>query len=96
MDQFKELRPGGIEILVGTPVSRFMVDICMYAYTAVHRHVVFQASQKFIVDHELYINNQGRLIDMVKMKATNFRRVSFLVLDEADRMFDLGFGGFLG
>ncbi|KAF0555086.1 P-loop containing nucleoside triphosphate hydrolase protein [Gigaspora margarita] len=52
MDQFKELRPGGIEILVGTP---------------------------------------GRLIDMVKMKATNFRRVSFLVLDEADRMFDLGF-----
>ncbi|CAG8576295.1 1427_t:CDS:10 [Ambispora gerdemannii] len=52
MDQFKELRSGGVEILVGTP---------------------------------------GRLIDMVKMKATNFRRVSFLVLDEADRMFDLGF-----
>ncbi|CAI2181139.1 15603_t:CDS:10 [Funneliformis geosporum] len=46
MDQFKELKPGGIEILVGTP---------------------------------------GRLIDMVKMKATNFRRVSFLVLDEADQ-----------
>ncbi|CAG8752996.1 15688_t:CDS:2, partial [Acaulospora morrowiae] len=52
MDQFKELKPGGIEILVGTP---------------------------------------GRIIDMIKMKATNFRRVSFLVLDEADRMFDLGF-----
>ncbi|CAG8833551.1 14003_t:CDS:2, partial [Cetraspora pellucida] len=50
MDQFKELQPGGIEILVGTP---------------------------------------GRL--MVKMKATIFRRVSFLVLDEADRMFDLSF-----
>ncbi|KAJ3018970.1 UNVERIFIED_CONTAM: hypothetical protein HDU68_010903 [Siphonaria sp. JEL0065] len=50
-DQFKELRNGGIEILVATP---------------------------------------GRLIDLVKMKALNLRRVSFLVLDEADRMFDLG------
>lgn len=52
MDQFKELRGMGPEILVGTP---------------------------------------GRLIDMIKMKATNLRRVSYLVLDEADRMFDLGF-----
>jgi len=33
----------------------------------------------------------GRLIDLIKMKATNLRRVTFLVLDEADRMFDLGF-----
>ncbi|TPX36485.1 hypothetical protein SmJEL517_g01247 [Synchytrium microbalum] len=51
-EQFKELRKGGIEIIVATP---------------------------------------GRLIDMIKMKATNLRRVSYLVLDEADRMFDLGF-----
>jgi len=28
---------------------------------------------------------------MVKKKATNLRRVTFVVLDEADRMFDFGF-----
>ena len=36
--------------------------------------------------------DQGRLIDLVKKKSTNLRRVTFLVFDEADRMFDLGFG----
>ncbi|KAG0316710.1 ATP-dependent RNA helicase ddx42 [Dissophora globulifera] len=41
---------------------------------------------------EIVVATPGRLIDMIKIKATNFRRTSFLVLDEADRVFDLGFG----
>merc|ERR1712137_106354 len=40
---------------------------------------------------EILVATPGRLIDMVKMKATNLRRVTYLVLDEADRMFNLGF-----
>ena len=32
------------------------------------------------------------MIDMIKNKGTNLRRVTILVLDEADRMFDMGFG----
>lgn len=35
---------------------------------------------------------QGRIIDLVKIEATNFTRITFLVFDEADRMFDMGFG----
>lgn len=41
---------------------------------------------------EIVVATPGRMIDLVKMKATNLERVTFLVLDEADRMFDMGFG----
>jgi len=40
---------------------------------------------------EILVATPGRLIDMIKMKATNLRRITYLVLDEADRMLDLGF-----
>ncbi len=33
----------------------------------------------------------GRLIDLIKMKACTMRRATYLVFDEADRMFDMGF-----
>ena len=40
----------------------------------------------------LFIGNfKGRLIDLVKKKGTNLERVTYLVFDEADRMFDMGF-----
>ena len=45
-----------------------------------------------LIDDMLNISNQGRLIDHVKKKATNLQRVTYLVFDEADRMFDMGFG----
>jgi superfamily II DNA/RNA helicase len=33
----------------------------------------------------------GRMLDFLEGEATNLRRCSFLVLDEADRMLDMGF-----
>lgn len=41
---------------------------------------------------EIIVATPGRMIDLVKMKATNLLRVTFLVLDEADKMFNMGFG----
>uniref|UniRef100_A0A1D1Y952 RNA helicase n=1 Tax=Anthurium amnicola TaxID=1678845 RepID=A0A1D1Y952_9ARAE len=40
---------------------------------------------------EIVVATPGRLIDLLKMKALTMLRVTYLVLDEADRMFDLGF-----
>ncbi|KAE8674144.1 DEAD-box ATP-dependent RNA helicase 20 [Hibiscus syriacus] len=40
---------------------------------------------------EIVIATPGRLIDMLDSHHTNLRRVTYLVLDEADRMLDMGF-----
>ncbi|XP_067220851.1 ATP-dependent RNA helicase DDX42-like [Chanodichthys erythropterus] len=40
---------------------------------------------------EIVVCTPGRLINHVKKKATSLQRVTYLVFDEADRMFDMGF-----
>ena len=40
---------------------------------------------------EVVIATPGRLIDFLEMGKTNLRRTTYLVLDEADRMLDMGF-----
>ncbi|KAI8114190.1 hypothetical protein M9434_002316 [Picochlorum sp. BPE23] len=40
---------------------------------------------------EIAVCTPGRMIDLIKSKACTLHRVTYVVLDEADRMFDLGF-----
>ena len=38
---------------------------------------------------DILVCTPGRLIEMVKKKATNFIRTTYVVLDEADKMFNM-------
>ena len=40
---------------------------------------------------QIIVATPGRLIDHVKKGNTNLLRVTYLVFDEADRMFEMGF-----
>jgi ATP-dependent RNA helicase RhlB len=42
-------------------------------------------------DVDVLIGTPGRLIDYLKQKVYSLRKTQFLVIDEADRMFDMGF-----
>lgn len=102
MDQ-KEIGPGdGPIALILAPTRELSLQI----YNEVKKfgkvyniHVVccygggskWEQSKALEQGAEIIVATPGRMIDMVKIKATNLRRVTYLVLDEADRMFNMGF-----
>lgn len=52
----------------------------------------YEKQRKELADGvDIVIGTPGRLIDYFKQKVFNLRRLEICVLDEADRMFDLGF-----
>lgn len=61
---------------------------CLAIYGGSSKWEQQQALQKGV---EVVIGTPGRMIEMIKKKALVMTRITFLILDEADRMFDLGF-----
>lgn len=50
-----------------------------------------EQTRQLIAKPQIVIATPGRLIDFVESKLVNLARISYVVLDEADRMLDMGF-----
>ncbi|KAG9511098.1 putative ATP-dependent RNA helicase DDX17, partial [Fragariocoptes setiger] len=50
-----------------------------------------QIRQLALSNHDIYIATPGRLLDLLEEQFVNLNQITYLVLDEADRMLDMGF-----
>lgn len=101
-DKGRQQKPGDVSCLIVVPTRELAIQIAKDATmlsgnTDLNIASVYggtgyskQASQ-FQKPVDILIGTPGRLIDYWKQKLFNLRSVKVLVLDEADRMFDLGF-----
>jgi len=100
------LKPGdGPIVLVLAPTRELVMQIdnevnkfCRSSSYATIRHCAVFGGQKrerqllaLRKQPEILIATPGRLIDFLEAGDTNFKRTTYMVIDEADRMLDMGF-----
>jgi ATP-dependent RNA helicase RhlE len=94
--------PGDIKVLILAPTRELAIQIgeSFAAYgknTGIKHTVIFGGvSQKAQTDAlrrgvEILIATPGRLLDLMNQKFVSLQNIEILVLDEADRMLDMGF-----
>jgi ATP-dependent RNA helicase RhlB len=94
--------PTSVRALIVAPTRELAVQIhrdalTLGAHTGLRHSVVFggidydKQRQELSAGCEVLIGTPGRLIDYFKQHVYDLRHAQVIVLDEADRMFDLGF-----
>jgi ATP-dependent RNA helicase RhlB len=74
--------------------ARLLGRECGFSILAVYGGVDYNKQRETLRNGvDIVIGTPGRLIDYLKQHVCNLRSVEMLVIDEADRMFDLGFIG---
>jgi ATP-dependent RNA helicase RhlE len=101
-DELYKKGPNGIKALILTPTRELAIQIGE-SFAAYGRHlrirhtVIFGGvSQKAQTDAlragvDILIATPGRLLDLMDQRFINLQHISMFVLDEADRMLDMGF-----
>ncbi|CAH1135794.1 unnamed protein product [Ceutorhynchus assimilis] len=79
---------------IGKDIKKFTKSLNMYAVCVYGGTGISEQIAELKRGAEIIVCTPGRMIDMLAAnsgKVTNLRRVTYIVLDEADRMFDMGF-----
>ncbi len=98
----EKLKPGsGIQTLVLTPTRELCVQVTealrgfgKYMHvnvTSVFGGVSIEPQITAIKHADIIVGTPGRILDHVNRRTVNFNGVKFLIIDEADRMFEMGF-----
>jgi ATP-dependent RNA helicase RhlB len=102
LESGRERRPGAPRALVIAPTRELVVQIAKDAETlgagnglvvqAVYGGVDYRKQREQLrQDVDLLVGTPGRLIDYWKQRVYHLDSIEVLVIDEADRMFDMGF-----
>ncbi|MDQ6988400.1 MAG: DEAD/DEAH box helicase [Mariprofundaceae bacterium] len=101
-DSKKDRKTNQPRVLVIAPTRELVIQIAKDAehlsqYTNINVHAVFggvdyeKQQRPFETGVDILIGTPGRLIDFHKKHCYDLKAIDVMVLDEADRMFDLGF-----
>lgn len=91
----------GIQALILTPTRELCVQVTdairsfskhlRVNVTSVYGGVGIGPQIRALQDATIVVGTPGRILDHIERRTIRFTNVKFLVLDEADRMFDMGF-----
>ncbi len=97
----KTKKGGGIQSLILTP-TRELAEQVAHSLRRFSQHsklnvkeiyggVSIEPQIRALVEAEIVVGTPGRVLDHLERRTINLSKVKFLVLDEADRMLDMGF-----
>jgi len=98
----EKIQPGkGIQVLILTPTRELCVQVTeamnefgRYMHTravSVYGGVGIEPQITAIRTADIIVGTPGRILDHLERRTINFGLVKFLVIDEADKMFEMGF-----
>ncbi len=80
-----------LAIQIHKDADRLLADLPLRLAICYGGKAYEQQKRQFDEPVDILIGTPGRLIDFFKQKLFNFKAIEAMVLDEADRMFDMGF-----